>query len=193
MFNGDCWQHNTIAAKRLINSIARTAGSTDPTPEDVVWTQIVGCTATGNDLTKTAATGWLNAGAVSTKSIQSGDGYVEFVASETNTGRMLGLSKGSADASYAEIDFAVYLKDNGDLQVYENASRHWSGGTYITGDVIRVAVIGGVVKYSQNGIVRYTSAIAPAYPLLVDTALYTIGATLNDVVLCAADLGASGY
>jgi peptide/nickel transport system permease protein len=49
-------------------------------------------TVSGNDLTKTAALGWGNSGASSTRAIASGDGYVEFVASETTSGRMVGLS-----------------------------------------------------------------------------------------------------
>jgi len=39
------------------------------------------------------------------------------------------------------------------------------------------------LKYLKNGAVFYTSGGAPAYPLRVDTALYTPGATLGDVVL----------
>ena len=74
----------------------------------VVWTSAVGVTVTGNSLTKTAATGWGNAGAVSTQQIASGDGYVEFTASETTTYRMLGLSNGNTNASYEDIDFALY-------------------------------------------------------------------------------------
>ena len=48
-------------------------------------------------------------------------------------------------------------------------------GTYQAGDRFRVAVEGGVVKYRRNGVLFYTSAGAPAYPLLVDTALYSLG------------------
>ena len=69
---------------------------------------MVGVTVAGNSLTKTAATAWGNAGAVSTSQIASGDGYVEFTASETSTYRMLGLSNGNANASYDDIDFALY-------------------------------------------------------------------------------------
>ena len=47
----------------------------------------------------------------------------------------------------------------------------------------RVAVEGGVVRYRRNGALLYTSAAAPSYPLLVDAALYTQGATLNNAVL----------
>src|SRR5215213_11923524 len=53
------------------------------TTENGVWTRIRGVSASGNALTKTGAAGW-NAGGGSTRTINSGDGYVEFTASETN-------------------------------------------------------------------------------------------------------------
>ena len=49
--------------------------------------------------------------------------------------------------------------------------------------MLRVAVVGGVVKYSKNGVVFYTSTKVPVYPLLVDTALYSVGATLNNALI----------
>jgi hypothetical protein len=135
----------------------------------------------GNNLTKTAVTGW-NAGAVSTKSLSAGDGYVAFTASETTTLRMLGLSNGNYDTSYADIDFAIYLAA-GQVQIYEKGASRGSFGSLATGDSFQVSVQSGVVKYSRNGAVFYTSTMAPTYPLLVDTALYSQGATLTGVVL----------
>jgi hypothetical protein len=158
-----------------------TAPPPPPTGEAVTWTAIVGVTASGNNLTKTAVTGW-NAGAVSTRSLVSGDGYVAFTASETTTLRMLGLSNGNYDTSYADIDFAIYLAGS-QVQVYEKGFSRGSFGNYTPGDSLQVSVQSGVVKYSRNGSVFYTSAMAPTYPLLVDTALYSQGATLTSVVL----------
>ena len=54
---------------------------------------------------------------------------------------------------------------------------------YASGDKLRVAVEGGVVKYRQNGTVFYTSGVTPVYPLLVDTSLYSNGATISNVVI----------
>ena len=55
-------------------------------------------------------------------------------------------------------------------------------GGYQAGDPFQVGVEGGVVTYRRNGAVFYTSGVAPAYPLLIDTALFTPGATLSEVV-----------
>ena len=50
----------------------------------VTWTDTVGVSAAGNDLTKTAPQTAFNAGAVSVESL-SGDGFVEFTTGEATT------------------------------------------------------------------------------------------------------------
>ena len=79
-------------------SLTRTAEA--QSLEDVVWKTSVGVSVNGNSLTKTSGAGW-NAGAVSTRVIES-SGFVEFTATETNTDRMCGLNKGSADQGYLD-------------------------------------------------------------------------------------------
>ena len=143
---------------------------------------MVGVTATGNSLTKTAATAWGNAGAVSTSQIASGDGYVEFTASETSDlqdARAVQRKHQRLLRRHRLRPLPVRRTDPGLRE------RHLKGtfGTYVAGDKLRVAVVGGVVKYSRNGTVFYTSTKTPAYPLLVDTALYTQGATLNSAFI----------
>jgi hypothetical protein len=160
------------------------APSPTPAPGSVpvAWTSLVGVTADGASLTKTAATAWDNAGAVSSKQLPSGDGYVQFTASETTTFRMLGLSNGNTSSSYDDIDFALNL-NLAELRVYEGGIYKGSFGNYVSGDILRVAVVGGVVRYSRNGTVFYSSGKIPKYPLLVDTSLGSQWATLKNVVV----------
>ena len=67
----------------------------------VVWTAVVGATASGGTLSKTAAAAWGNSGAISTQQISSGNGYVEVTATNIVTQRsMFGLSRGNSDAGY---------------------------------------------------------------------------------------------
>ena len=96
---------------------------------------------------------------------------------------MFGLSNGNTDASYQDIDFGLDLATAGTIYVFEKGVNKGSFGSYATGDLLRVAAVGGVVRYSRNGSVFYTSTQAPTYPLLVDTWLYYVGATLNSVVI----------
>ena len=170
----------TLADAQGVATIANDDAAAGAQP--VAWTSLVGVTASGNSLTDIAATG-SNAGAASTQRITSGDGYVEFTASETTTNRLLGLSNGNTDASYSDVDFGVALGSGAPIYILEKGVNRGSFGTYQGGDIFRVAVVGGVVKYSKNGTVFYTSTQTPTYPLLVDTWLYTQGATLNNVVI----------
>jgi hypothetical protein len=55
--------------------------------------------------------------------------------------------------------------------------------TIAAGDVHTIAVDGGAVKYLLNGTFKYQSAVAPAYPLLVDATLETVGSAVQSAVL----------
>jgi hypothetical protein len=159
-------------------------------PDNVFWTALVNVTATGNSLRKTAGCeGCGDAGAVSTQSITSGDGYVEFTASETTTYRGIGLSNGNTDTGLADIDFAILLSPIGVAEVREKAV--WKIDTpYAPGTVFRISVVGGHIQYSKNGTVFYSSAVLPSYPLLVDTSLWSLNATITNALI--ANAGSSG-
>src|SRR4029453_11382106 len=137
----------------------------DWTSEAVAWTSLVGVTASGNTLNKTAAGSWGTAGAVSTKSLTSGDGFVEVTVNETNTHRMFGLGNGDTNANYTDIEFGVFLVAGGTIQIYEFGSSGGSFGVYASGDKVQVALEGGAVKYKRNGVTLYTSTRMPTYPL----------------------------
>ena len=109
------------------------------------------------------------------------DGYLEFVASELSTNRMIGLSQGDTDQSYQDIDFAIYLADR--IYIYEGGVVRGTFGTYATGDHLRVAVEGGVIRYRRNGALVYESTVAPRLPLLVDSSFSSLGSTLKGAVL----------
>ena len=138
--------------------------------QNVVWTNVTGVSASGNTLTKTGAAGW-NAGAVSSQTINAGDGYVEFTASETNLARMCGLGNGDSGQNYTDIEYAIQLTasdgSNG-IWIFESGTLRGNFGTYGVGDKFRVAVQGGVVKYYKisgaNQSLLYTSSVAPTYP-----------------------------
>ena len=141
------------------------------------WTSPVGVTSPVGALTKTEAAGW-NAGAASAQALLDGDGSLEFTASETTTTRLAGLSRGNTNTDFADVDFGLYLHSNASVYVVEGGVTRNGGvpvGSYATGDRFGVGVENGVVVYRQNGVVLYTSAVPPVYPLLVDTALYTTG------------------
>ena len=157
---------------------------TSPTPSGtaVLWTSAVNVTLTANGLQKTnGCDGCADAGAVSTQQLASGDGHVEFTATEPTGLRFIGLSAGNQGTSAVEIRHAIRF-DAGYAEVRESGM-YRSDTPFATGDVFRIAVSGGIVQYSRNGTIFYTSQVAPAYPLLVDTSFSTMNTTVANVVV----------
>ena len=170
------------AGNSASSSIAVTVSNTSG-PMPVTWTSLAKVTVTGTTLKKTSGCdGCQDAGAISAQAIASGNGYVELTASETTTHRVIGLSRGNTDTTRADIDFGLNFWNGGTVDVRENGV-YRRETSYVTGDVFRIAVESGVVNYYKNGVRFYTSTVAPAYPLLVDTSFFTVGGTLNSVVL----------
>jgi hypothetical protein len=145
----------------------------------VVWTNAVGVSVTQNTITKTAAGGAWDAGATSTQTLWSGDGYVEAVASAVTGLSMFGLGTGNTDEGFADIAFAMY-QALGVLHVYESGVDRGPVGVCVAGDVLRVAIESGVVVYRQNGVLVYVSTAVPTYPLLADTSIYGLGNSVRN-------------
>jgi hypothetical protein len=165
-----------------------TTSPTGTAAQDVIWTNLVNVTASGNSLTKTSGCdGCPDAGATSQQQL-NGDGYVEFSIVEANTERTIGLSNGNTDTTRADIDFALFFSAAGAAQVFERGA--WITGTnYIGGETFRIAVESGVVKYYKNGTLFYTSTDTPTYPLQVDTSLLTLNGTITNAVISGASGG----
>ena len=162
--------------------IVAEAGGGGSSSQNVTWTNAVGVSVAANNLTKTAGDDWSNARASSTQAINSGNGYVEFTASETTTHRMLGLGEfGSGYYTYTNIRYALYLA--GSVLYTDEYGSLTNVGSYSTGDQLRVAVENGAVKYYKNGALLRTSSLAPTYPLYVNVAMYTTGSTLTGAVI----------
>jgi hypothetical protein len=149
--------------------------------EGVVWSGLVNATAAGNSLSKTAGCdGCADAGAVSRQQISVGDGFFEFTASETDTARVIGLNPQSA--SQTEFLFALRLRPGGFVEVRENGVLR-TNSKYVRGDVFRIAIVAGVVRYSKNGRLLYISGLTPAYPLVGAAALMSSGATVTNATI----------
>jgi lysophospholipase L1-like esterase len=142
--------------------------------------QTTGVTVTGNSMTKTGVDGW-NAGGISKQMFDSGDGYVEWTATETNKYRLVGLSQWNVDEGYADPDIGVNLQANGIIGVFENTVSKGTFGAFTAGDVFRVSVESGVFKCYRNAALFYTSATQPPkYPIIVDSSMYGNGSTVTN-------------
>ena len=138
-------------------------------PAYVTLQKVVGCS------------GCADAGASSEQLITAGDGSMRFVASETATSRVIGLSTGNTGTGADEIRFGLRLR-SGIVEVRESGV-YRKDVPFATGDVFELRAQGGVVRYLKNGVVFYTSSRSIVYPLLVDTSLSTTGATLGSVTI----------
>ena len=111
--------HARLARVLLLWLATGSASLEAQTTEPVEWTNLVGVVPYGtnqNNLSKVVL-GSGNAGAVSTKAISSGDGYVEF--SGGSAYRVLGLGNGDSGQTVGDIQYAIYL-DNATVIVYES-------------------------------------------------------------------------
>jgi hypothetical protein len=182
---------NQAASGDLVFTTSATGGG--GSRQNVTWTAVVNCAVAGNSLQKNGGfEDTPDAGARSQQSIASGDGYVEFTAAETNRTRFCGLTRVAQGHSYEAIDFAIKVTDVGVAEVREN-NLYQREITYRGGDVFRVAVESGVVKYYKNGVVFYTSTKTPAYPLMVDASLINMSCTVANAVIAATGAGTLAF
>jgi hypothetical protein len=158
--------------------------------EEVVWSVsgLQNVIANGNDLLKNAANGAWNGGAFSYNTV-SNNGYLEFTATETNLYRMCGLSTSSIDGNYTTIQYAWYLRNDGTVQVYESGTARGTFGGYSAGMIFKISVESNIVKYYKNGVLMYTSLVAPTLPLIVDASLYSINATITNAIVVNNNTG----
>lgn len=156
-------------------------------PEDVVWTSDVNVSVSGNTITKNAGGAAWNAGAVSTKSIKQGrNGYIEWKAEDYGSySKLAGLSYGDTNQSDTDVDFSWYQQWDGALGAYEsNLGSLLYTGTWANGDMLRIGVVDGVVHFWQNNDLRAVGTVAPTFPLLMDTSIYSVGATIAEARIC---------
>lgn len=156
----------------------------DVAAQTVVWVNGRNVTVNGSVLQKTSGCdGCDDGGAVSQQEVTSGDGYVEFTIGETNTFFLAGLSHGDDGTSYHDIDFAFRFNGAGWADAVENGVYAGADTAYAVGDRFRVAVVNGKVQYSRNGGVLLERSRPIQYPLLLDTALGSVGSTVRDATV----------
>jgi len=163
-------------------------GNVDPAAcsqakEQVSWrtADFVNVQAAGSNLTKFQSTNW-DGGAASWNTV-SDNGYLQFTAGETDKARMIGLSNFNTNNNYNSIQYAIYLTNGGNIQIYESGNNRGGFGAYVTGDLFKITVESGVVKYYKNGTLLYISSTAPSLPMLVDVSIYDKGGTVTNPVV----------
>ena len=159
----------------------------DPSLVNVTWNWKPNVSAVLNRLAKSGTNAAFDAAAASKEKLQSGNGALELMASETSTNRIIGLNSGpDRDLDPSTIEFAFGLGANASLGVYDGT---WhSVPSYYPGDLLRIEIAPGPpsnqVRFFRNGSLIYSNVSVPLnYPFNVRAALYTPQATLDGVVL----------
>jgi len=153
--------------------------------QPIIWTEIVGATLTGTTLLKTDGCDGCESTAVSQQMIASGNGYLEIVDPNTNKNTRIGLMQSGKSVSAANIDYAIDPCVNSTVSIRE-LGIYRTEKTCQAGDVFRVAVVNGAVKYYKNGAVIYRSRVAPVYPFVVAVSLISLDASISNAVIATA-------
>ncbi len=148
---------------------------------DPTWQDKALITLAGNKMIKTSPVVAWNAGAGSIQTLAAGvDGWVEAVYGGVPHQTMIGLNNSNPDASYLNIDYALFFNMSS-LEVYELGAPKITGILIATGDVFRIQRNGTTITYKRNGVTFYTSQTPSTSSLMIDVTLYTAGATLHGV------------
>ena len=148
-----------------------------PVPENLVWVNGSHVVISGNNL-RSSNDGY-NGSANSQEQVLQGNGFVQFTASENNTVRGIGFGH-----NLGAIDYGLTLNGGGYAEV-RAFGQYRRAIACTTGDVIKIAIEGGQVKYYKNGTV-FLIETRPTltYPLNVN-AFVTYAATLQSVIFGA--------
>jgi hypothetical protein len=158
---------------------------------NVTWQQLnANATVTGHVISHSGDAG-APGEAVSSGSIGAAGGFVDALAGETSTYKILGLSSAGVPTGYAGIGFGIYLYA-GTVFVFESGTHRFTlPGTYSPSDRFRVAVDATgpapVVKYFKNYLDGsqpfFVSQVAPTFPLFANATLYSAEATLPNAII----------
>ncbi|HKP51222.1 MAG TPA: hypothetical protein VJ183_01075 [Chloroflexia bacterium] len=148
-------------------------------------------TSTSDYIERNSGTDGWNAGTSSTRTIASGEGYVQIKVDSTTGNRAFGLEKDNLNHSLNDIDFALVMTDNQQLKIYESGIPVGPTSTYTVGDYLKVGIHDGKAKYYRNNEVLYQRPISESitYPLRLDTSIYTNGARISNATISGNNLG----
>ena len=154
----------------------------------VLWTpNLFNVTSTSGHTTMTknpVGNGW------NTARVYSSEGYsvpcyVSFKASQTTSAAlMIALNSDPATGvNYNYLDYAFYLDGGGYTAIYESGGNPLVIGssTYTTSTVFEIIYDGVNVKYYMDGVLKYTSLVAPTLPLYLDSSFWNNNVAINSL------------
>ncbi|HEY3405545.1 MAG TPA: hypothetical protein VGK59_19315, partial [Ohtaekwangia sp.] len=147
------------------------------TTYNVVWSDLVGSTVTGNTLTKNVADGWGNSAATGLHYLESNtDGFLEYTVDAINR-KAFGLSDLNSNTFSGSIDYCFNIGADSKAYIFNNAVE-LANTPVVIGDVLRIERSGSTVYFKKNGATVHTHSNGLTTALLVDVSLYTNGSSL---------------
>jgi hypothetical protein len=111
-----------------------------------------------------------------------GGAGLAFVADTADKTLAIGLnSDPTTNADYASIDYALYLRSDAVLLVYEGGVSQGSFGSYAVDDVFAIIYDGENVIYYRNGTPIKTTAAAANQLLYLDSSFFHLAAKVSSV------------
>jgi hypothetical protein len=142
---------------------------------------LVNVSVSGGNLTKTGGcSGCPDASAVSQQQLST-SGSLTFVASEAQSLRFVGLGAGGTGTAPADINFSIRLQ--GGVAEVRELGAYKADVRFGAGDTFRISIDAGVVTYSRNGVVFYTSANGAAYQTRAHAVLFDSGSQVGNVTM----------
>jgi hypothetical protein len=135
--------------------------------------------STPNSITKTSGNGWNLNVRSEYPILESGDGYIEWTYVSGERGYFAGIQSSAVSNGVLQsnIDFGIYIfGSETSVRASEDAVQIGPVWPQIfNGDVFKIAIESGVVKYYLNDALQYTSLVAPTYPLYFGTHIFSNG------------------
>ncbi len=137
---------------------------------------------------ETGTTGW-NAGLETTKSITH-DGSITYKIGQTNKPIMVGLSQTNQSTAYQSINYSIYHKSNGTIEVRENGIANSVGNIpYTINDEFEIERKVSTIYYKKNGEVFKETLIPSINILIGDLSIYSVGGSVLDFKIQESESG----
>ena len=144
-----------------------------------------------NDLTKNAGVQYaFDADAISAEQIASaiaGAGIKFKLKQYTVGGRAAGLSHDNPDADYTSIDYCImcWRGDVPAVYIYENGTFVFDAGAPPGESSFYTVMINdaGAIEYYVADVLKYTSLVAPTFPLFADASIDVIALGVFDALI----------
>ena len=121
-----------------------------------------------------------NGGASSLNPIRN-FGKLRFSTNETNRAKVVGLSPEHTGHAQNSVSYGFYLRDNGQLRIYESGVNRGTFGNYQVGDTFEISLEDGEIKYYHQGELLWVSNQTASAPLFADLAMRHQGGSISNL------------